>query len=284
MGINSKTKLMGLFGNPVSQSFSPSIHNYLSRKYNKNNIYLCFEIEKTNLENAVHSIKTFNMVGCNVTIPYKVDIIKYLDRVDKNALLIGAVNTIKNYNNELIGYNTDGIGFVKSLIDEGYNLGNKKVMILGAGGACRSIAVELANNKVSHIEIRNRSEENAKNICDLINKNFSTNANYSTKEVDESDLIEFDILVNTTPIGMNSDKCPIDTSIKPHEKLIVCDIVYKPHETKLLYWASKNNLKVVYGIDMLINQGLLAYEIWEDIKTSEEDVKAVKDIYFKSLK
>lgn len=284
MSINSKTKLMGLFGKPVSQSFSPSIHNYLSTKYNKNNIYLCFEIEKSNLENAIHSIKMLNMIGCNVTIPYKVDIIPYLDKVDKNALLIGAVNTIKNYNNELIGYNTDGIGFVKSLKDEGYNLENKKIMILGAGGACRSIAVELANSKVYQIEIRNRSEENAKNICDLINKNFSTISSYSTKPVEENDLIDFDILINTTPIGMNSDKSPIDTNINPHKELIVCDIVYKPHETKLLSWAKKNNLKVVYGINMLINQGLLAYEIWEDIKTSEEDVKAVKDIYFKSLK
>ena len=284
MNINSKTKLIGLFGKPVNQSFSPGIHNYLSKKYKKNNIYMCFEIKKFNLENAVQSIKTFNMKGCNVTIPYKVDIIPYLDKVDKNALLIGAVNTIKNSNNKLIGYNTDGIGFIKSLRDEGYNLENKKVMILGAGGACRSIAVELANNKVSCIEIRNRSEENAKNICDLINKNFTVNANYSVKEVEESDLKSFDILINTTPIGMESNECPINTNINPHEKLLVCDIVYKPHETSLLTWAKQNNLNVVYGINMLINQGLLAYEIWEGIKTSEDDLKEIKDIYFNSLK
>lgn len=284
MNINSKTKLIGLFGQPVNQSFSPNIHNYLSKKYEKNNIYMCFEIEKFNLENAVQSIKTFNMIGCNVTIPYKVDIIPYLDKVDKNALLIGAVNTIKNSNNELIGYNTDGIGFIKSLTDEGYNLENKKVMILGAGGACRSIAVELANSQVSHIEIRNRSEENAKNICNLINKNFQASTNYSIKEVEEDDLMNFDILINTTPIGMESNKCPININIKPPEKLLVCDIVYKPHETTLLSWAKKNNLKVVYGINMLINQGLLAYEIWEGIKTSEDDIKEIRDIYFKSLK
>lgn len=284
MNINSNTKLIGLFGQPVSQSFSPSIHNYLSQKYKKNNIYMCFEIEKTNLENAAQGIKTFNMKGCNVTIPYKVDIIPYLDKVEKNALLIGAVNTIKNVNDELIGYNTDGIGFIKSLTDEGYDLKGKKVIILGAGGACRSIAVELANNEVSYIEIRNRSEKNAKSICDLINSNFQSKANYNIKPVEENDLNSFDILINTTPIGMEPKDCPIDVNINPPKNLLVCDIVYKPHETMLLSWAKKNNLNVVHGINMLINQGLLAYEIWENIKTSEDDFKEIKNIYFNSLK
>ncbi|WP_455538169.1 shikimate dehydrogenase [Terrisporobacter sp.] len=282
--INSKTKLIGLFGQPISQSFSPSIHNYLSKKYKKDNVYMCFEIEKNNLKDGVNGIKVFNMKGCNVTIPYKVDVIKYLDEVDKSALLIGAVNTIKNKDNKLIGYNTDGIGFVKCLLDEGYDLKNKNIMILGAGGACRSIAVELANKEVATLEIRNRSEKNAKEISRIINSNFSTKATYSLSPVEKKDLDNIDILINTTPVGMNSMECPINPLIKPHENLIVCDIVYKPHQTKLLTWAMENNLKVIYGINMLINQGLLAYEIWEDIKTNEEDVEEIKKIYFNSLK
>ena len=131
--INSSSKLIGLFGQPVSQSFSPSIHNYLSKKYKKNNVYMCFEIEKNNLEKAVFGIKALNMKGCNVTIPYKVDVIPYLDEVDKNALLIGAVNTIKNKDNRLIGYNTDGVGFVKSLLEENYDLKNKNIDYLALG-------------------------------------------------------------------------------------------------------------------------------------------------------
>lgn len=284
MNINSNTKLIGLLGQPVSQSFSPSIHNYLSEKYKKNNVYMCFEIEREKLQDTVQGIKAFKMKGCNVTIPYKVDIIPYLDRVDKNALLIGAVNTIKNINNELVGYNTDGIGFVKSLLDEGYQLKDKKIVILGAGGACRSIAVELASQEVGYIEIRNRSEKNAKDICDLINNNFLTKSNYNTVPIEESDLNNFDILINTTPIGMNSTESPIDININPHKDLVVCDIVYKPHETTLLSWAKKNKLSIIYGINMLINQGLLAYEIWEGVDTTEEDVKEIKNIYFNSLK
>ena len=256
MNINSSTKLICLLGQPVKQSFSPSIHNYLSEKYEKNNAYMCFEVERGDLKSAVEGMKAFKVKGCNVTIPHKVDIIQYLDEVDKNAKLIGAVNTIKNNDGKLIGYNTDGIGFVKSLLDVCSNLKSKKIMIIGAGGACRSIAVELANKNVDSIELRNRSEANAKIISDLI---------------------------NTTPIGMNSSQCPIDKNIKPHQNLIVCDIVYKPHETELLKWANNHQLKVVYGINMLINQGLLAYEIWENIKT-EEDTEKIKEIYFKTLK
>ena len=283
MNINSSTKLICLLGQPVKQSFSPSIHNYLSEKYEKNNVYMCFEVERGDLKSAVEGMKAFKVKGCNVTIPHKVDIIQYLDEVDKNAKLIGAVNTIKNNDGKLIGYNTDGIGFVKSLLDVCSNLKSKKIMIIGAGGACRSIAVELANKNVDSIELRNRSEANAKIISDLINNNFNTKCSYNTRPIGKKDLENIDILINTTPIGMNSSQCPIDKNIKPHQNLIVCDIVYKPHETELLKWANNHQLKVVYGINMLINQGLLAYEIWENIKT-EGDTEKIKEIYFKTLK
>ena len=284
MDINSSTKLICLLGHPVRQSFSPSIHNYLSEKYNKNNVYLCFDVEKTNLKNAVEAVKVLGMKGCNVTIPHKVDIIDYLDEIDRNAKLIGAVNTVKNKLNKLIGFNTDGLGFIKSLMDKGYEIENKKIMILGAGGACRSIAVEMASNGVKSIEIRNRSDKNAKDISALINNNFKTKCEFSTNIIEEKDLDNIDILINTTPVGMESKDCPIDINIIPNKNLIVCDIVYKPHDTQLLYWAKKHDLKIVHGIDMLINQGILAYEIWEDIKLSDEDFHEIKNIYFESLK
>ncbi|MEG0856055.1 MAG: shikimate dehydrogenase [Terrisporobacter sp.] len=284
MNINSSTKLICLLGQPVKQSFSPNIHNYLSKKYEKNKVYVCFDVEKNHLHKAVEGIKVLNMTGCNVTIPHKVDIIKYLDEVDENAKLIGAVNTVKYDENKLYGFNTDGRGFVKSLKDKEYILEGKKIMILGAGGACRSISVEIADNNVKSIEIRNRSDHNFKEITNIICNNFNTKCTFSTKTVEENDLRDIDILINTTPIGMGTKDCPINREINPPEHLLVCDIVYKPHETSLLTWAKKHNLKVVYGIDMLINQGLLAYEIWENIKTNENDFKEIKDIYFNSLK
>ncbi|MGL4914223.1 MAG: shikimate dehydrogenase [Romboutsia sp.] len=283
MDINSNTKLICLLGHPVKQSFSPSIHNYLSQKYNKNRLYMCFDVKESDLSKAAEGIRVFNMSGCNVTIPHKVEVIKYLDKIDNYAKLIGAVNTIKNEEGTLIGFNTDGKGFVKSLIDKNYILKNKNVMILGAGGAARSISVEISAQNVNSIQIVNRSEENSKSIAQIINSNFETKCTFSTKPIEEKDLDNIDILINTTPVGMGTNECPIDINIKPQKNLIVCDIVYKPHETSFLTWAKQNDLRTVYGIDMLINQGLLAYEIWENIKTTEEDFEEIKKIYFNSL-
>lgn len=283
MNINSNTNTICLLGHPIKHSFSPTIHNYLFEKYSENNIYVCFDVKEDKLKDCVYGIKGLDIKGCNVTIPHKVNIIKYLDSIDDNAKLIGAVNTIKNKGGILKGYNTDGRGFVKSILDKDYDIKNKKVMIIGAGGACRSIAIEMASQGVKSIEIRNRSLDRANEIIDSINKNFNTEANCSKDAIDSNCLMDIDILINTTPIGMNSSQCPIDKNIKPHQSLIVCDIVYKPHETELLKWANNHQLKVVYGINMLINQGLLAYEIWENIKT-EEDTEKIKEIYFKTLK
>lgn len=283
MKIDSKTKTVCLLGHPVKQSFSPNIHNYLFTKYNKNYIYMCFDVNSSDLKEAMQGIKALKVFGCNVTIPHKVDIIKYLGEIDKNAKLIGAVNTIKNEGGILKGYNTDGRGFVKSILDKGYNLSGKKVMIIGAGGSCRSISVELASNNVELIEIRNRSEEKAKSIASTLNENFDIDVKYSTKKIETSDLNSIDILINTTPIGMGTNECPIDESIIPNKNLLVCDIVYKPHDTNFIKWGHKNGLDTIYGIDMLINQALEAFYIWTGIKPTKEDKKAINKLYLDSI-
>ena len=239
MNINSNTNTMCLLGHPIKHSFSPTIHNYLFETYSENNIYVCFDVKEDKLKDCVYGIKGLDIKGCNVTIPHKVNIIKYLDSIDDNAKLIGAVNTIKNKGGILKGYNTDGRGFVKSILDKGYDIKNKKVMIIGAGGACRSIAIEMASQGVKSIEIRNRSLDRANEIIDSINKNFNTEANCSKDAIDSSCLMDIDILINTTPIGMESDLCPIDTNIVIDKKLLVCDIVYKPQNTAFLKWQRK---------------------------------------------
>lgn len=283
MNINSNTNTICLLGHPIKHSFSPTIHNYLFEKYSENNIYVCFDVKEDKLKDCVYGIKGLDIKGCNVTIPHKVNIIKYLDSIDDNAKLIGAVNTIKNKGGILKGYNTDGRGFVKSILDKGYDIKNKKVMIIGAGGACRSIAIEMASQGVKSIEIRNRSLDRANEIIDSINKNFNTEANCSKDAIDSSCLMDIDILINTTPIGMESDLCPIDTNIVIDKKLLVCDIVYKPQNTSFLKWAKKNNLEIIYGIDMLINQALEAFYIWTGINPCNEDFKYIKKLYENSI-
>ena len=283
MNINSTTKTICLLGHPIKHSFSPTIHNYLFEKYLNNNIYVCFDVKEDNLESCVYGIKALDIKGCNVTIPHKVNIIKYIDSIDNNAKLIGAVNTINNKGGILKGYNTDGIGFVKSILDKNYEIKNKKVMIIGAGGACRSIAIELAANGVKSIEIRNRSLERANEIIKSINDNFNTYAKCSKAAIDVSSLMNVDILINTTPIGMENDLCPIDTNIKIDKNLLVCDIVYKPQDTVFLKWARKNNLDIIYGIDMLINQAFEAFKIWTGISTCNEDFEHIKKLYEENI-
>jgi shikimate dehydrogenase len=278
MKINGATRLICLIGHPVEHSFSPVIHNYLFEKYNLNLKYLCFDITKECLEDSIKGMKSFNILGANVTIPYKVDIMKYLDYIDKNAKLIGAVNTIKNENGKLKGYNTDGSGFVKSILDSGYDIKNKNVMILGAGGGCRSIAIEIASNGANSITIRNRSVDKAKNICDMLNDNFNIKTYYYDINIKTEDLNDIDILINTTSLGMapNVNTIPIDENIKTNKKMLVCDIVYNPNETKFIKWAKNNNLDVVYGINMLINQGLNSFNIWTGIEVLErEEIKSL---------
>lgn len=283
MNIKSTTKVICLLGHPVKHSFSPVIHNYLFDKYEENKIYTCFDVEPDKLNCSVEGIKALKIYGCNVTIPHKVEIVKYLDGIDENAKLIGAVNTIKSEGDFLKGYNTDGVGFIKSILDKGYSLSGKKVMIIGAGGACRSIAIELSSNNVECIEIRNRSLNNAIEISDIIKSNFNTKMVYSNEPIVYKDLENIDILINTTPLGMENELCPIDDNISIDKDLLVCDIVYKPHETKFIKWAKKNNLDVVYGIDMLINQAVEAFYIWTGKKASSEDIKHIKMLYNESI-
>ena len=283
MYINSSTKTICLLGHPIKHSFSPIIHNYLFEKYLNNNIYVCFDVEEDKLKDCIYGIKALGIHGCNVTIPHKVNIIKYIDCIDDNAKLIGAVNTIKNEGGVLKGYNTDGVGFVKSILDKGYDIKNKNVMIIGAGGACRSIAIELASKGVKSIEIRNRSLDNANKIIEIINNNFNVEAKCLKDSIDSDCLMNIDILINTTPLGMESNLCPIDTNISVNKDLLVCDIVYKPKNTVFLKWAKKNNLEIIYGIDMLINQALESFEIWTNIKPCYEDFEYIKKIYENSI-
>ena len=284
MHINSKTKMFCLLGHPIEQSFSPSIHNYLFDKYKQNCVYTCFDVNPKSLQEAIKGIRALNISGFNITIPHKVEVMNYLDEIDNNASLIGAVNTVKNEGGILKGYNTDGEGFVKSILDNGFSISGKKIMIIGAGGSCRSIAIYLSSNNAKAIEIRNRSIDKAKEISNIINDNFTTKATYSTKVIDENDLKDIDILINTTPIGMASDECPIDKTIKPNKELLVCDIVYKPHNTSFIRWAKQNKLNIIYGIEMLINQGLEAFSIWTNINTTIEDKENIRRIYEESIK
>lgn len=269
MEINSTTQLATLIGHPVSHSFSPYIHNFLAEKYNLNLKYMCFDVKPDQVAETLAGIKVLGIIGSNVTIPHKIKVMESLDAIDRNAALIGAVNTIKNENGKLTGYNTDGIGFIKSVLDEGHQLEGKNVMVLGAGGASRAIIIELAAHKVAKISIRNNTLAKAEELAQAVSSYFKeVKVEVGPLSVREEELCGVDFLINTTPLGMSSNKelCPIDEKITPPMGLVACDIVYTPHDTKFLKWAIRNNLQVVHGIGMLVNQALESFSIWTGIE------------------
>lgn len=280
MSISSKTKVYSVIGHPVSQSFSPKIHNYLFEKYDIDAVYVSYDVDVNSLKEGIEGIRYLGIMGTNVTIPHKIEVMKYLDVIDEKAKLFGAVNTIKNIDGKLYGYNTDGTGLTKSLKDvSGETMEGKRVLIIGAGGACRSIAIQLAIENVASIEIVNRSIQKAQSIVDTINDNFITKAIATSKVITQKDIDNIDILINTTPIGMGTEESPIDVSLIPPKNMIIADAVYKPHKTAFIKWGLKNNLNVAYGIQMLINQGVHSFSIWTGITPTLEDTENILKIF-----
>lgn len=282
MEINWKTSLYCLIGNPIEWSLSPLIHNSIFNLLNIDSVYLTFNVVDQNLKIALEGLKSIEVKGFNVTIPHKKNIIKHLDHISEEAKIIGAVNTVKNIDGKLIGYNTDGEGFLQTFKDNNINLKDKNILLLGAGGAAFAIGGTLAKYDVNSITIANRSLINAKkleNKINLINKNIITN----TIELN-SDFIDkknIDIIINSTSVGMYpmENMTPIELN-GFNKELIVYDIVYKPRESMFLKEAKLQGYKTFNGISMLINQGILSQKIWlEDIsKINLEITKKIEGI------
>jgi len=265
--VNGKTALFGLLGDPVEHTKSPFIHNTLFNQFNINAIYVPILVNKGCLENAVNGLKAQNFIGFNVTVPYKKDIIKYLDDISNDALLMGAVNTVKNVNGKLKGYNTDAEGFVRDFKD-GFNTNfkGKRVLILGAGGTARALTIKLAAEGIKHLTIANRTEQHALNIVDLVKNNYGSVVSYVNPNTSQflEEKKNSEIVINTTPAGMSTylDSTPFDFIFDFDSNQLVYDVVYSPTKTKFLEQAESCGCKTRNGFGMLINQGLLAFEIW----------------------
>ena len=262
--ITGKTNVVGVIGDPVEHSLSPPMHNAAFKHLKMDYIYVPYHVKKGMLKGAIAGAKSLNIKGLNVTIPHKTEVIKYLDTLDKSAELIGAVNTIKFDENFAKGYNTDGIGAVKA-IEEVSTVKNKKVIILGAGGAARAISFQILLDGAESIVIANRTVANAEQLQrDLVEKLNADAKSIDLGEKLENELSSADILINTTPIGMypHVDHEPLVKAELMHEDLVVKDCVYNPLQTGLIKEAEKCNAKIVSGLKMLIYQGMEAFRIW----------------------
>ncbi len=260
MEIKGSTNVVGLIGHPVEHSFSPPMHNAAFNKLNMDYVYTAFDVNPNDLKTAIVGADALNIKGFNVTIPHKIEVMKYLNEIDEVAKLIGAVNTIDFKN--LKGYNTDGIGAIKA-IGEVTNVKNKNVVIAGAGGASRAISFYLAKYGVDQLTILNRNVEKAQKLAnDVLNSELIDNV--ESDSINNMNLSDADILINTTPVGMhpNVDDVPIALAGDMHDNLVVFDAVYNPNETGLLKQAIEAGAKPVYGIKMLLYQGAESFEIW----------------------
>lgn len=269
MKIDSNTGLYCLIGYPVEKSLSPDIHNLSFEINGIDGVYVALEVKPQDLGEAVGGIRALGIKGVNVTIPHKVEIIRHLDELDQEAELLGAVNTVKNIGGKLKGYNTDGRGFVELLKSSGVELKDKRVLMLGAGGASRAIAMSLGLEGVEEICILNRTEERSKALAEEISSKIQGVSAVHKLCDPES----YDLVVNCTSVGMYPDvsKVPLDVELLS-DRCVVADIVYKPLKTEFLARAEARGLKTVEGLGMLINQALLSEEIWTERGIEKEAV------------
>jgi shikimate dehydrogenase len=267
LSLHGQTMLYGIFGYPIGHSLSPLMHNTAFTHYGLSAVYLPFAVPPAHLEMAVKSIVALHMGGVNVTIPHKQAVMAWMDELSPEARLIGAINTIHLRDGRLHGYNTDGIGFLRALEEAGSDVAGCTVMLLGAGGAARAIAVQLCLSGIRHLYLANRTLARAEELAAYLRQNLP-DADISVVSMGESSLAahlpDTDIVVNATSIGMH----PHDPMVLPPSELgprhLVCDIVYRPLHTPLLRAAQRQGARTVDGLGMLLYQGAKAFEIWTE--------------------
>lgn len=269
------TYQLGLIGYPIKHSLSPWIHEQFLQKANLDGSYSIIEIDPSqNFAAQINDLKNRKMDGFNVTVPYKQKIIPYLDEVNEDASKMGAVNTVVNRDGKWIGYNTDGIGYLRSLEGKFPNLfaeKNKRILLIGAGGAARGIYYALVTAGFHQIDIANRTAESAKEIATLKNKATSTKI-LSLSDA-EQQIDAYDVIIQTTSVGMKPKQ---DMSILSLDKIkptsIVSDIIYQPLRTKLLMQAQTKGASTHFGHTMLLYQAQYAFEIWTNKKVPVDDM------------
>ena len=279
MNISSSTKLCALIGNPVAHSLSPILQNSAFNHLNLDYVYVAFRINKDQLKNTMEAIRLMDIHGLNVTMPHKETVVKYLDEIKGN---LGTVNTVLNINGNLIGYSTDGEGALKALRYNNIDPRDKKILILGAGGASRAVVHNLINYS-GEIVILNRTVNRARKLALEIYESakIMPKVRHLSELNLKTEINEADILINATSIGMhpNDETSPIKKKYL-NSDIVVFDLVYSPIETKLLKDAKSLGAVTVDGLSMLVHQGAASFEIWTGKKAPIEIMMkaALRDI------
>lgn len=258
MNVSGKTKITGIFGYPIEHTLSPLMHNTAFEDLGLDSCYVPFLVKPEGLSYAVQAIKGLNMLGVNITVPHKENAIPLLDKIDKEAAFIGAVNTVTHVDGKLTGYNTDGRGFMRSLEEEGVSVEGKDVLIVGTGGACRAISYYISE-KASKLSLFDIDKPKAQKLAnDLMEIRDNINLLDSIENPGKHDII-----INATPLGMKpNDPLPIEPK-RITSDMVVYDLVYK--NTLLLQEAAQKGAKPINGSGMLLWQAVLAFELWTGV-------------------
>jgi len=247
---------------------------------------LPFEVKPNELNNAVNALKVLNIAGINCTIPHKETVIEYLDEVSNEAKAIGAVNTIVNVEGKLHGYNTDGKGFMRSLVEiEPSGVRDKRIFLMGSGGAGRAIAVQSALDGAKSISLCDKDEVRASVLFEHLRLKFKSlqikHILFEKKRIEET-VTKTDIFIDATPLGMHPDD-PISINVEWLKSgMLVVDLVYNPPETPLLVASKKRGCRTLNGLGMLLYQGALAFEIWTGMKPPIDVMrKALEEAVYK---
>lgn len=276
--IDGYTRTCGLIGNPVEHTMSPAIHNTLAERLGHNLVYVPFHVEEENVMDAVKGALGLNILGLNVTVPYKSDVIPALSEIDDLAEKIGAVNTLVRTEEGYKGYNTDMPGLYRAMTSEGIRLEEEEVILLGAGGAARAVAFMCAANKVAKVYLLNRSMEKAQAVAQEVNEKSGRECVYPMLLTDYKKLPDKKYLaIQATSVGLypETEKAVIESDDFYQKIHIGYDLIYKPSSTKFMQLVQKQGGRAYHGLKMLLYQGVIAYELWNNVTVSEEDALMV---------
>ncbi len=280
--VNGETKLVGVVGYPITHSLSPVMFNAVFESRQMNWCYIPLAVKNAeDLKIVIPALKKLGFTGFNVTMPYKEAVIEYLDEVTAFAKLAEAVNVVHLQGGQTIGYNTDGRGFIRSLEEIDYQLSGKKVLILGAGGAAKAVALSLALEGVRSFTLANRTLRHAERLANRLLEKFPQ----AQVEVFPLGgelafyLENADLIINATPIGMKNEELPLkESDVKViSNRHLVYDLIYWPDETPLLKLAKHKGARVVNGLPMLVGQAAASFEIWTGLEPPVQTMRAAAE-------
>jgi shikimate dehydrogenase len=272
---DASAKTFCIIGDPVEHSLSPLMHNAAFKYLNLNYSYIAFKVKIDELKESVESLRDINVAGFNVTIPHKVEIARYLDRLSDEASLAGAINTVKNENGKFVGYNTDINGLMAPIEERLSDFEGLEILILGAGGSSRAALVGLSRKKsIKSVFVVNRDKHKLSKVIELGNA-LGLNCiglDYSDHKKLSQISSQCKLIINTTSVGLKNEKSLVSYESINNES-IVFDIIYRPIMTDLLGCAKRAHAKVIFGYEMLLNQGFESFKIWTGLEAPKDVMK-----------